>query len=308
MEPAVSARNLVKRYGAVTAVDEVDLTVQTGDVYGFLGPNGAGKTTTLRILLGLVRPDAGAVRLFGRDPQTDLPAALGGVAGFVEAPRFYPYLTGRKNLELLAAFDGGGARDRIDEALDVAELRDRADDRVGGYSQGMRQRLGLAGALIRNPRLLMLDEPTHGLDPGGMRDMRLLVRRLAHAGITILLSSHLLAEVEEVCSRVAIIRTGRIVYEGSLDELRRSASQMRYRLRTTDAARALRVAERVAGVGDLALAGDEVTFSAEEEIVVQLSRELVRAGLGIAALVPVGVNLEDVFFMLTEEDRQEAAA
>ena len=308
MEPAVSARNLVKRYGAVTAVDEVDLTVQTGDVYGFLGPNGAGKTTTLRILLGLVRPDAGAVRLFGRDPQTDLPAALGGVAGFVEAPRFYPYLTGRKNLELLAAFDGGGARDRIDEALDVAELRDRADDRVGGYSQGMRQRLGLAGALIRNPRLLMLDEPTHGLDPGGMRDMRLLVRRLAHAGITILLSSHLLAEVEEVCSRVAIIRTGRIVYEGSLDELRRSAAQMRYRLRTTDAARALRVAERVAGVGDLALAGDELTFSAEEEIVVQLSRELVRAGLGIAALVPVGVNLEDVFFMLTEEDRQEAAA
>ena len=166
----VEARGLVKRYGAITAVDKVDLTVEPGDVYGFLGPNGAGKTTTLRILLGLIRPDGGHARLFGRDPQHELPEALDGVAGFVETPYFYPYLSGRKNLELLAAFDRDGGRTRIDQLLELVDLGNRADDRVGGYSQGMRQRLGVASSLVRDPRLLLLDEPTNGLDPGGMRD------------------------------------------------------------------------------------------------------------------------------------------
>src|SRR6187549_959809 len=214
----VEIRGLVKRYGEIVAVDHVDLTVQPGDVYGYLGPNGAGKTTSLRMMLGLIRPTAGTVRLFGRDPQLGV-AALEGVAGFVEAPRFYPYLSGRTNLEMLAAFDGGDARSRIGEVLDLVELTDRAADKVGGYSHGMRQRLGIAGALLRDPRLLLLDEPTTGLDPGGMRDMRLLVRRLAEQGITVLLSSHLMGEVEELCDRVAIVRTGRVVYEGSLAEL-----------------------------------------------------------------------------------------
>jgi ABC-2 type transport system ATP-binding protein len=178
----VEARGLVKRYGDVVAVDDVDLTVRAGDVYGYLGPNGAGKTTVLRMLLGLIRPTAGSVRIFGRDPQGDGAAALERVAGFVEAPRFYPYLTGRKNLELLAALDGGDAAGRIDEALDVVELTDRARHRVGGYSHGMRQRLGVAAALLRDPRLLLLDEPATGLDPAGMRDMRALVARLSLAG------------------------------------------------------------------------------------------------------------------------------
>src|SRR5881398_3340986 len=154
----VQARGLVKRYGAVMAVDHVDLTVERGDVYGFLGPNGAGKTTTLRILLGLIRPDEGEARLFGRDPQHDLPAALDGVGGFVETPAFYPYLSGRKNLELLAAFDRNGGEAQIDQLLQLVDLRGRASDRVGGYSQGMRQRLGVAGALLRDPQLLLLDE------------------------------------------------------------------------------------------------------------------------------------------------------
>src|SRR5919204_345392 len=177
--PPVAARGLVKRYGDLVAVDHVDLTVEPGDVYGFLGPNGAGKTTTLRMLLSLIRPDAGDVRLFGRDPQRDLPEALDGVAGFVETPAFYGYLTARKNLELLAAFDGDGGGGRIDDVLELVELRKRAGDKVGGYSQGMRQRLGIAASLLRAPRLLLLDEPTHGLDPGGMRDVRALVVRLA---------------------------------------------------------------------------------------------------------------------------------
>src|SRR3954452_22408691 len=162
--PPIEVRGLVKRYGEITAVDDVDLTVNSGDVFGYLGPNGAGKTTSLRMMLGLIRPTAGSVRLFGRDPQLSV-AALDGVAGFVEAPRFYPYLTGRTNLELLAALDGDGAAARVDEVLDVVELRGRAKDKVGGYSHGMRQRLGIAAALLRRPRLLLLDEPATGLDP-----------------------------------------------------------------------------------------------------------------------------------------------
>src|SRR3954467_9249609 len=173
--PPVEVRGLVKRYGAITAVDHVDLTVNAGDVYGYLGPNGAGKTTSLRMMLGLIRPTEGVVKLFGRDPLDGV-AALEGVAGFVEAPRFYPYLSGLRNLELLAALDGGGARERIDDALHTVDLAGRAGDKVGGYSHGMRQRLGIAAALVREPRLLLLDEPATGLDPAGMRDMRALIR------------------------------------------------------------------------------------------------------------------------------------
>src|SRR5437867_4416602 len=203
-ELPVSARGLVKRYGDVVALAGVDLTVERSDVYGFLGPNGAGKTTALRILLGLIRPSAGTARLFGRDPQTELPEALDGVGGFVETPAFYSYLSGRKNLELLAAFDRDGGSERIDRLLALVDLTGRANDRVSGYSQGMRQRLGVAASLLREPQLLLLDEPTNGLDPAGMRDMRRLVSRLSSEGLTVLLSSHLLAEVEELCNRVAI--------------------------------------------------------------------------------------------------------
>src|SRR5437763_15359779 len=183
-------------------------------------------------MLGLIRPTSGRVRVFGRDPMVGV-EALKGVAGFVEAPTFYPHMTGRRNLELLAAFDGGDADRRIDGALDTVDLADRARDRVGGYSHGMRQRLGIAAALLRDPRLLLLDEPTTGLDPAGMRDMRVLFRRLADQGMTVLLSSHLMGEVEELCDRVAIVRSGRVVYEGALDELI-AGTAGRYELRTTD--------------------------------------------------------------------------
>ena len=175
--------------------------------------------------------------------------ALDGVAGFVEAPTFYPYLTGRRNLELLAGFDGGDARDRIDYALETVDLTDRARDKIGGYSHGMRQRIGIAAALLRDPKLLLLDEPATGLDPAGMRDMRLLIRRLADQGMTVLLSSHLLAEVEELCNRVAIVRTGRIVYEGAIADLKRGAGTT-YRLWTTDDERALAVCRAQPGIAD----------------------------------------------------------
>ena len=303
----VEARGLVKRYGDIVAVDHVDLTVQAGNVYGYLGPNGAGKTTSLRMLLGLIRPTEGSARLFGRDPLVEGARALDGVAGFVEEPRFYPYMSGRRNLELCAAYDGGGARDRIDEALATVELSDRAGDKVKGYSHGMRQRLGIAGALLRSPRLLLLDEPTTGLDPAGMRDMRVLIRRLAGEGITIVLSSHLLTEVEEVCDRVAIIRSGRVVYEGELDELRRQAAGS-YRLRTTDNAHALQVCEAQRGVGDVRTEGREIRLTADEEAAAQLSIALAEAGIGITALTPEGATLEDLFFRLTEDGAAPAPA
>ncbi len=305
--PPVCARGLVKRYGDITAVDHVDLTVRAGDVYGYLGPNGAGKTTSLRMALGLIRPTEGSVELFGRDPLLVGARALEGVAGFVEAPRFYPYLTGRKNLELCAALDGGEAGGRIDGALDIVDLAPRARHKVGGYSHGMRQRLGIAAALLRDPRLLILDEPATGLDPAGMRDMRRLIRRLAGEGMTVLLSSHLLAEVEELCDRVAIIRSGRVVYEGDLAELKRTAAGD-YVLRTTDDEIAERVCNSRPDIRQLKNHGSELRFSADEPAVAALSIALIEAGAAITALAPETASLEDLFFRLTEGDPSDSAA
>ena len=305
--PAIEARGLVKRYGHVTAVDHVDLTVRGGDVYGYLGPNGAGKTTSLRMLLGLIRPDAGSARLFGRDPLLDGARALDGVAGFVEAPRFYPYLSARRNLELVATLDGGDAAERIDGALATVDLTTRQHDRVHGYSHGMRQRLGIAGALLRDPRLLLLDEPTTGLDPAGMRDMRELVQRLAGDGLTVLLSSHLMSEVEELCDRVAIVNRGRVVYEGALAELL-ADSAGRYGLRTTDDARAQTIAAGAAGIRDVERRDGAIAFAADEPAVAELTRELAWNGIGLLALVPRTATLEQLFFRLTEDAGARAAA
>jgi ABC-2 type transport system ATP-binding protein len=300
----VAARGLVKRYGDLVAVDHVDLTVERGDVFGYLGPNGAGKTTSLRMLLGLIRPTAGEIRLFGRDPLVDGAKALAGVAGFVEGPTFYPYLTGRRNLRLLSAYDDGDSRSRIEEMLELVELRDRGDDKVGGYSHGMRQRLGIAAALLRDPKLLLLDEPTTGLDPAGMRDMRDLVRRLAAHGITVLLSSHLLGEVEELCNRVAIIRKGRIVYEGSLRDLLATASSG-YRLRSPEPERAKALLLAQPGIGDVTSMDGEVRFQADEAAVAALSIALGQARIGVTALVPLTASLEELFLGLTEDDHAE---
>jgi ABC-2 type transport system ATP-binding protein len=298
--PAVSARGLRKTYGALEAVAGVDVTVQPGDVYGYLGPNGAGKTTSLRMMLGLIQPTSGEVRLFGRDPVADPVAALAGVSGFVEDPAFYPYLSGRANLELLADLDGGGDGLQVAEVLEIVELTGRAGDRVRGYSHGMRQRLGLAAALLRRPRLLVLDEPTTGLDPAGMRDMRALVRRLAGEGITVLLSSHLMGEVEALCNRVAILREGRVRYEGVLAEVTGRADG-RYRLQAADPEAALGVCRGAKGIRDVQPEGAAIVFAAERDDVAALTLTLAAAGIGIHALVPAG-GLEELFFDLTEAE------
>src|SRR6201992_3885468 len=246
----IAATGLAKTYRDRPAVDGIDLTVLPGEIYGFLGPNGAGKTTTMRRRRGRARPDAGWVRLFGRDVWTDPLAARAGVAGIIEEPRLYTYLSGRTNLRLLAGYDRGGVGEaEIEEVLETVELRDRGGDRVSEYSQGMRQRLGIAARLGRRPRLLLLD-PANGLAPAGIRFLRGLLRRLAEQGMTVLLSSHLLAEVQILCERAAIVAAGRIVYEGELDELRHRAG-LRYRLEAPDLERAATLVAAVPGLSEV---------------------------------------------------------
>ena len=213
--PPVEVRGLTKQYGDITAVDGVDLTVEAGDVFGYLGPNGAGKTTSMRMMLGLIRPTSGEVRLFGRDPQESIDA-LAGVAGFVEAPRFYPYLTARTNLELLASLDGGDAPQLIDEVLDLVELTDRAGDKVGGYSHGMKQRLGIAASLLRRPKLLMLDEPTLGLAPIMVDQLIVALDRIAERfKLTLLVVEQSLNLAPRLCAEISIMVDGRIAATGA---------------------------------------------------------------------------------------------
>ncbi|WP_433531942.1 ABC transporter ATP-binding protein [Micromonospora sp. CA-263727] len=296
----VQTEGLSKRYGGVVAVRDLDLTVRPGEVYGFLGPNGAGKTTTLRMLLGLVRPTAGTVRLFGRTPGA---GRLAGVGALIEGPAFYPYLSGRENLRVLARYAGVGG-DRVALVLDLVDLTDRAGDRYAGYSLGMKQRLGVAAALLRDPRLLILDEPTNGLDPAGMADMRMLIRRLGASGCTVLVSSHLLGEVEQICDRVGVISRGRLIAEDSVAQLR-GAAGLRVLADPVDEAaarvRALVGAERVRVVdGGLEL-------SVEPERAAWLNTELVAAGVAVRELRPRERDLEQVFFDLIEKGTADVA-
>jgi len=222
MTGVLRCAGLTKRYRGVTALDGLDLEVAPGQVFGFLGPNGAGKTTTMRILLGLVRPSAGRAWVNGR--QVPDPGGLAGVGAMIEEPAFYPWLTGRRNLEILALSGPPlparpGVPDRVTEVLGQVGLGAAAGRKVKGYSQGMRQRLGLAGALLREPSLLLLDEPANGMDPAGIAEFRTLLRALAGGGTTVFLSSHLLAEVEQVCDQVAVLRAGRLVEQGPVSGL-----------------------------------------------------------------------------------------
>jgi ABC-2 type transport system ATP-binding protein len=302
--PVVAARELTKRFGPITAVDGVELTVGRGDVYGLLGPNGAGKTTFMRMLFGLIRPDSGTVEVFGRSVLSDGIAALSPVAGFVETPRFYPYLSGRANLDLLGRLDGDHSRTRVDEVLERVDLAGRARSRVGEYSYGMVQRLGVAAALMRQPQLLVLDEPTNGLDPAGIRDMRALVRRLAGSGITVLLSSHNMLEVEEICNRVAIMSGGRIAFDGPITDLRERHVEVRYLLATSDDHRAVGVCRAAEDIHNIGYDGNVVSFDAHEHSVEQLSLALARAGIAIRSIMAPTSPLETLFFQLTGSAEQ----
>src|SRR3954462_1893731 len=244
-ETVVATDRLTKRYGDRLAVDSVSLTVRRGEVYGFLGPNGAGKTTTLRMLLGLVRPTAGDAAVLGAAPGS--PSALARIGAMVEAPGLYPYLSGRDNLRVLAGH-AGAPPERVDDVLAEVGLADRAGDRTRTYSMGMKQRLGVAAALLKDPELLILDEPTNGLDPAGMAEMRSFIRSLSRGGRTVVLSSHLMGEVEQVCDRVGVIREGVLVAEGTVEELRGRAS---LRVRAEPIGEAARLVARLPEVAEV---------------------------------------------------------
>jgi ABC-2 type transport system ATP-binding protein len=295
---AVDAVDVTKRFGSLTAVDAITMQVAQGEVYGVLGPNGAGKTTFLRMLFGLIRPDAGTLEVFGRGWPEAGTRTLDGVAGFIESPKFYPYLSGRKNLLGLARLDGGVEPGRLDEVLEIVDLADRANDKVGGYSFGMRQRLGVAAALLRDPRLLVLDEPANGLDPAGIRDMRALVKRLADSGLTVLLSSHDMGEVEQICDDVTIMRTGSVVYHGSIAALRSRAPQQAHEITTTDDDRTVLLA---AARGLTATRADTgVAVRGPQDEIDALVTELVADGIALRGLSRRETPLEALFFMLTE--------
>jgi ABC-2 type transport system ATP-binding protein len=297
---AVRARGLVKRFETTTAVDGVDLVVGEGEVRGLLGPNGAGKTTLLRLLFGLVAPDEGEVELFGRPLGSAESVNLEGVAGFVEEPTFYPYLPGRVNLELFAELDGGVDPGRVEEALEAVGLSGRGGDRVSGYSTGMRQRLGIAAALLRSPRLLLLDEPTSGLDPAGARDMAGLVRRLAAEGTAVLLSSHLIGDLENVCDAYTVLRLGKVVWDGSAQQLREQAPGSAYRLATSDDARAFELAEQHPRVHVSRSSTGELRLLAQGGVDGYVL-DLGRADIAVRRLELVVSPLESMFFALTTD-------
>jgi ABC-2 type transport system ATP-binding protein len=309
MSAAITSDGLTKRFrGGQVAVDHLDLEVPRGAVYGFLGPNGSGKTTTIRMLLGLVQPTAGTHSLLGAAMPSGATQVLPAVGALVEGPAFHPYLSGRDNLLRLDAADrtvnGRGARQRADHALERVGLTAAATKRYRSYSLGMRQRLGLAGALLRPRDLLVLDEPTNGLDPQGTREVRSLVRELGQSGATVFVSSHLLPEIEQVCDHVGVMSHGRLVFQGTLSALRQAANP-RVRVETSEPERAAQVLQEagtgVPTVGRTSVVADLATDGREPVATELLTERLVSAGVPVRQLVIEGAALEDLFVGLTGE-------
>jgi ABC-type multidrug transport system ATPase subunit len=289
----IETRALSKRYGDTVAVDGLELRVRRGEVYGFLGPNGAGKTTTLRMLLGLVRPTSGTATIFGVPPGA--PEGLARIGAMVETPAFYPYLSGRDNLRVIARHAGVGD-DRVEAVLDQVGLSDRARNRSAAYSLGMKQRLGIAAALLKDPELLILDEPTNGLDPAGMAEMREFIRSLGADGRTVVLSSHLMVEVEQVSDRVGVIRDGRLVAEGTVDELRGRAA---LRVRAEPSSEAARLIAALPEVTSVTGVDGLLEVTVDNSRAAEVNRVLVEAGIAVSELYVQKASLEDVFLELT---------
>ena len=300
---ALETHGLTKRFGSNVAVNDVELRVPRGCAFGYLGPNGAGKTTLIRTLLGLTRADGGTMSLLGIPVPAERSRALAGVGAIVDEPRFHPHLTGRDNLRLLAAARGGGAAERIAPSLARVGLTERADDKVARYSMGMRQRLGVASCLLGDPKLLILDEPMNGLDPAGMHEMRTMIVSLADEGRTVVLSSHLLDEVERTCDAVAIVDRGRVVRQGPIDELTRAADAGSVQVDCADPAGAARLIDEagIAAGTSLTDAGLTVILpaGASRELVAELNRRLVGAGISVYGLQENRASLEDWFLSVT---------
>jgi ABC-2 type transport system ATP-binding protein len=318
----ISTSHLTKRFGSLHAVNDLQLEVLRGDVFGFLGPNGAGKTTTIRMLLGLIRPTAGSISLFGLDAATHRRQILPRLGAIVETPVFYPYLSGMDNLRIVAAASGmrlGKANQpRIDEVLSQVDLETRGADTYRTYSLGMKQRLAIAAALLTDPELILLDEPTNGLDPAGVHEVRQLLGRLAAIGKTIFLSSHLLSEVQQVCNRVAIIQHGTLIKQGSVQELLSGGQRLVLRLGTPEEmAQALAILQQ-AGQGDMSWIAQVSTgtdnhgrpalwLDAPASRVQEITALLARHNLFVAEMYQAGASLEDFFLELTGADAGEGS-
>lgn len=296
-EYVIATRGLTKRYGSGrAAVDSLDLRVRRGEVYGFLSPNGAGKTTTLRMLLGLIRPSAGTATVLGRTPGD--PAGLAGVGALVEGPAFYPYLSGRENLRVLADY-AGIPFSRVESALEKVALVGRAGDKFRAYSLGMKQRLGVGAALTKEPEIVILDEPTNGLDPEGIAEMRVLIRSIAGEGRTVILSSHLLGEVESVCDRAGLMQNGKLIAEGTVGELRGSPGLL---VRAEPLGRAEELVRAMPGVARVEGADGSLRIESDPECAGDINAGLVSSGVRVTELRPVRRSLEDVFFELTSDE------
>ncbi|QNE16815.1 ABC transporter ATP-binding protein [Kribbella qitaiheensis] len=301
---AVRARGISKCFGEVVALDGIELEVAAGQIHGLVGPNGAGKTTLLGLLLSLAVADSGTLEILGTPVGRAL-AAPDGVAGFVDGPGLYPSLTARQNLAALAALRGKAPTAGIDDVLDQVGLTDVADDRIRGFSLGMRQRLGLAAALLTKPRLLVLDEPSNGLDPAGKKHVYGVLTRLAADGTAVVLSSHRMDDVEALCSEVTILSTGRVAFSGPLTKLATETRELDYRLTTSDAEAARRIAGETEGVR---VVDDGVREDAELLVVSapvlamdELVKALVYGGIAVRELAPVVSPLEAAFLALTEQ-------
>jgi len=297
-QAVLQTEQLSKRYRRRMVVDQLSLTVERGDVFGFLGQNGAGKSTTIRMALGLVRPTSGRVSVLGHDLSRQPLRALKRVGAIIEAPAFYENFSGRQNLRMLAAMSGGAERQRIEMVLEIVSLRERAGDPVRVYSHGMRQRLGIAQALLPSPEFIILDEPTDGLDPQGLCETRMLIQRLRdELGLTVMLSSHLLHEVEQICNRVAIIDEGRLLYQGPVEDLIAKANWIKLRVdRVTEAYDLLSRNTRLS----LDRNGDQSIYvKMDEEEVPLVNALLVQEGFRVMELSPRRESLEQVFMRLT---------
>ena len=294
----IETNSLTKHYGSIVAVDGLSMSVPRGHVFGLLGPNGSGKTTTMSMLLGLVRPTAGGFSLF--DSSDGLEAALHRVGAIIESPSFYPYLTGRQNLLYFRGISGRGSSDDIDGLLDRVGLEGRGDHKFRTYSLGMKQRLGLAYALLGDPELLFLDEPTNGMDPAGMAEVRDLIRSLGTGGRTVLLSSHLLHEVEQVCDSVAILSRGKLIAQGDVADLLRSQDQIR--LQTTDNDKAVEVLSALDWIDDVKMEDEEVVVGASNDRVPEISTALGRSEVFLTAISTGQKSLESYFLEVTGDD------
>ena len=294
---ALRTRGLTKRFGKRRAVDGLDLEVKRGQVYGFLGPNGAGKTTTIRMLVGLVRPSSGDAEILGVSVRRRV-QSLRRIGALVETPAFYEHLSGERNLDLLAALSGGATRERIRQVLDTVGLLDRKGDKVRTYSHGMKQRLGIANALLPQPELLILDEPANGLDPEGLREVRDLIRRLgAEENLTIFLSSHLLHDVEQTCTHVGIIREGHLLVSGSVAEMLGSETQTAT-ITVDDPERACEILAGQPFVTVAAINEEGLRVVADSDRLGDVNAALVSEGLRVSALVPERTSLEEMYLRI----------